>query len=59
MRLITTVGGRPVRPLRAAEAARLGVDPASIAVLDAAGPPTPVTFCEIFPPDDFPLYFYR
>jgi 5-dehydro-2-deoxygluconokinase len=23
------------------------------------GPPTPVTFCEVFPPDDFPLYFYR
>jgi 5-dehydro-2-deoxygluconokinase len=23
------------------------------------GLPTPVTFCEIFPPDDFPLYFYR
>jgi 5-dehydro-2-deoxygluconokinase len=23
------------------------------------GIPTPVTFCEIFPPDDFPLYFYR
>lgn len=21
--------------------------------------PTPVTFCEIFPPDSFPLYFYR
>ncbi len=21
--------------------------------------PTPVTFCEILPPDDFPLYFYR
>ncbi len=21
--------------------------------------PTPVTFCEIFPPDNFPLYFYR
>jgi len=20
---------------------------------------TPITFCEIFPPDDFPLYFYR
>lgn len=20
---------------------------------------TPVTFCELFPPDDFPLYFYR
>ncbi|MFD5427499.1 5-dehydro-2-deoxygluconokinase [Streptomyces sp. NPDC127084] len=23
------------------------------------GLPTPVTFCELFPPDDFPLYFYR
>jgi 5-dehydro-2-deoxygluconokinase len=21
--------------------------------------PTPITFCEIFPPDDFPLWFYR
>jgi 5-dehydro-2-deoxygluconokinase len=21
--------------------------------------PTPVTFCEIYPPDDFPLWFYR
>ncbi len=21
--------------------------------------PTPLTFCELFPPDDFPLYFYR
>lgn len=21
--------------------------------------PTPVTFCELFPPDNFPLYFYR
>lgn len=21
--------------------------------------PTPVTFCEIFPPDEFPIYFYR
>lgn len=21
--------------------------------------PTPVTFCEIFPPDDFPVWFYR
>ena len=25
----------------------------------STGPPTPVTFCEVFPPDDFPLYFYR
>ena len=23
------------------------------------GLPTPVTFCEVFPPDHFPIYFYR
>jgi 5-dehydro-2-deoxygluconokinase len=23
------------------------------------GLPTPITFCEVFPPDDFPIYFYR
>jgi 5-dehydro-2-deoxygluconokinase len=28
-------------------------------VTPVADLPTPVTFCEIFPPDDFPLYFYR
>jgi 5-dehydro-2-deoxygluconokinase len=28
-------------------------------VSDVAGRLTPVTFCEIFPPDDFPLWFYR
>ncbi len=28
-------------------------------VTPVAALPTPVTFCEIFPPDDFPLYFYR
>ncbi|MGH3878944.1 MAG: 5-dehydro-2-deoxygluconokinase [Actinophytocola sp.] len=28
-------------------------------VSGVAGLPTPITFCEIFPPDDFPLYFYR
>jgi len=36
---------------------RLGVDNRYVATHDAY--PTPVTFCEIFPPDDFPLYFYR
>ncbi len=55
--LITRVGkdafGRYVRR----EAARLGVDPGDIHEVD--GPPTPVTFCEVHPPDDFPLYFYR
>ena len=28
-------------------------------VTEVARYPTPITFCEIFPPDDFPLYFYR
>ncbi|MFC9612600.1 5-dehydro-2-deoxygluconokinase [Streptomyces sp. NPDC056938] len=28
-------------------------------VTHVPGLPTPVTFCEVFPPDDFPLYFYR
>src|SRR5690242_16565594 len=28
-------------------------------VTPVAAYPTPVTFCEIFPPDHFPLYFYR
>jgi 5-dehydro-2-deoxygluconokinase len=28
-------------------------------VTAVAGLPTPVTVCEIFPPDHFPLYFYR
>jgi 5-dehydro-2-deoxygluconokinase len=28
-------------------------------VTEVEGLPTPVTFCEIFPPDHFPLYFYR
>jgi 5-dehydro-2-deoxygluconokinase len=28
-------------------------------VTSVSGLPTPVTFCEIFPPDDFPLWFYR
>ncbi len=28
-------------------------------VSGVAGLPTPITFCEIFPPDDFPIYFYR
>ncbi|MGB3444997.1 MAG: 5-dehydro-2-deoxygluconokinase [Actinophytocola sp.] len=28
-------------------------------VTDVPDLATPVTFCEIFPPDDFPIYFYR
>ncbi len=34
-----------------------GVDDRYVTAVDAL--PTPITFCEIFPPDDFPLYFYR
>ncbi|WP_329268200.1 5-dehydro-2-deoxygluconokinase [Streptomyces sp. NBC_01451] len=34
-----------------------GVDDRWVTPVD--GLPTPVTFCELFPPDDFPLYFYR
>ncbi|MEU8974400.1 5-dehydro-2-deoxygluconokinase [Streptomyces monashensis] len=34
-----------------------GVDSRFVGTSEIA--PTPVTFCEIFPPDDFPLYFYR
>ena len=34
-----------------------GVDDRYVTAVPAL--PTPVTFCEIFPPDDFPLYFYR
>ena len=49
---------RPVRPLRPPGAA-----PSSASTTATSSPttstPTPVTFCEIFPPDDFPLWFYR
>lgn len=57
--LVTKVGddafGRYVR----AEAARLGVDASAVSVHAGDGPPTPVTFCEVHPPDHFPLSFYR
>ena len=58
---------------RSAVISRTGEDPFGAYIHDALrgfgvddryvtavpGLPTPVTFCEIFPPDDFPLYFYR
>jgi 5-dehydro-2-deoxygluconokinase len=55
--LVTRTGTDPFGRYVRQEAGRLGVDPAFISAGD--GPPTPVTFCEVFPPDDFPLYFYR
>lgn len=55
--LISGVGDDPFGRFVRAELNRLGVDNRYVATHDAY--PTPVTFCEIFPPDDFPLYFYR
>jgi 5-dehydro-2-deoxygluconokinase len=36
---------------------KFGVDDRYVTAVP--GLPTPVTFCEIFPPDHFPIYFYR
>jgi 5-dehydro-2-deoxygluconokinase len=55
--LISGVGDDPFGRFVRSELARLGVDNRFVATHDEY--PTPVTFCEIFPPDDFPLYFYR
>lgn len=55
--LISGVGNDPFGRYVAAELARLGVDNQFVVTDDQFA--TPVTFCEIFPPDDFPLYFYR
>jgi 5-dehydro-2-deoxygluconokinase len=40
------------------ELLQLGVDDAFFATL-VGGAPTPVTFCEVMPPDHFPIWFYR
>ena len=55
--LISGAGDDPFGRFVRAELARLGVD--NRYVTTHGEYPTPVTFCEIFPPDDFPLYFYR
>ncbi|PVE98071.1 5-dehydro-2-deoxygluconokinase [Microbacterium sp. TPD7012] len=55
--LVSGVGDDPFGRYLLRELDRLGVDPRYVAVDPSL--PTPVTFCEIFPPDDFPLYFYR
>ena len=57
--LVTKVGQDPFGRYVRLEAERLGVDPVNISSVQGEGPPTPVTFCEVFPPDDFPLWFYR
>ena len=55
--VITRTGHDPFGTFVHQELRRLGVSDEFVAPVDAL--PTPVTFCEIFPPDDFPLYFYR
>src|SRR3954463_15469916 len=55
--LVPRTGQDPFGRYVRLESERLGVDPRFI--MAGEGPPTPVTFCEVFPPDDFPLYFYR
>ncbi|XVX22198.1 5-dehydro-2-deoxygluconokinase [Actinomycetota bacterium] len=57
--LVTRVGDDPFGRYVRREARHLGVSDAFITTIPAGGPPTPVTFCEVHPPDDFPLYFYR
>ncbi|MDO4664849.1 MAG: 5-dehydro-2-deoxygluconokinase [Actinomycetaceae bacterium] len=55
--IITGVGNDPFGSFIRKECARLGVSTEYIVTNDRYH--TPVTFCEIFPPDNFPLYFYR
>lgn len=55
--VITRTGDDPFGRFVRRELVRLGVSDAFVGVEQDLL--TPVTFCEIFPPDDFPLYFYR
>ncbi|WP_406148964.1 5-dehydro-2-deoxygluconokinase [Streptomyces sp. NBC_01012] len=55
--LISRTGRDPFGDYLHQALGEFGVD--DLWVSDVAEYPTPVTFCEIFPPDDFPLYFYR
>lgn len=55
--VITRTGNDPFGKFIHNELVRLGVSDEFVS--GVAGLNTPVVFCEIFPPDDFPLYFYR
>ncbi len=55
--LVTRTGRDPFGRFIHEALRSFGVD--ATFVTEADGPPTPVTFCEVFPPDHFPLYFYR
>ncbi|WP_308466056.1 5-dehydro-2-deoxygluconokinase [Rathayibacter soli] len=55
--VITRVGNDPFGRFVHRELSRLGVDDRFVSGVEGLN--TPVTFCEVFPPDDFPIYFYR
>jgi 5-dehydro-2-deoxygluconokinase len=55
--VITRTGADPFGEYLHDALRRFGVDDRWVSAVP--GLPTPVTFCEIFPPDHFPLYFYR
>jgi len=55
--VVTAVGADPFGTWVREAIRGFGVTDSFVGTVD--GPPTPVTFCEIFPPDDFPIYFYR
>jgi 5-dehydro-2-deoxygluconokinase len=55
--VITKTGDDPFGRFVRRTLRELGVDDSHVGV--APHLPTPITFCEILPPDDFPLYFYR
>jgi 5-dehydro-2-deoxygluconokinase len=55
--VITRTGADPFGEFLHDALRGFGVDDRHVTAVP--GLPTPVTFCEIFPPDDFPLYFYR
>jgi 5-dehydro-2-deoxygluconokinase len=55
--VITAVGADPFGRFVRQALTGYGVSPEFVG--EVAEWPTPVTFCEIFPPNDFPLYFYR
>lgn len=57
VQLVSRTGDDPFGRYLHRELTRLGVDDSAVAVDPDLK--TPITFCEIFPPDDFPLYFYR
>ncbi|WP_317452303.1 MULTISPECIES: 5-dehydro-2-deoxygluconokinase [unclassified Streptomyces] len=55
--LVSRTGADPFGRYLRRELRTFGVDARWVTEVEEY--PTPVTFCELFPPDDFPLHFYR